>query len=366
MFYVDHLNKVQNLSLYMYLFQMNMERQRAFNGLSNILLSSVNNNNNIQETVHNISTTLDKYEIPNPITAFPCQPQIDLSALQFLPSDAPQDMLPIHCTGNGNCLFNAISILLCGDESMCTELRIRAAIALIQLQTTFTNPSGGPVRQLIHEQSVLYAPFGATDYTVTSTTLIDHQINTIFHNELITTLTDNAWSGMWQFIALATALQMPIWSVYPDYNPRCRNIFNKIVQPLLNVQNEMFILPIMWTGYVNNTGFHPNHFVPLVPRTFFTEQLQHSIPIVKITPHVQQSTIDQQTIITTPDVNFLNFMSTYSNYCTSCQKRILAKYEKHIPNYGPVCYYCYRYLKDKKNNHQYTYSTCILEISQRK
>lgn len=67
----------------------------------------------------------------------------------------------------------------------------------------------------------------------------------VFRDELLTTLTDGAWSGMWQFTGLATPIQMPILSIYPEYNLRQRILFNKIVQPLTHLETTMFVLPIM-------------------------------------------------------------------------------------------------------------------------
>lgn len=134
------------------------------------------------------------------------------------PTDAPEDLVPTNWTGNGNCFFNAASILLCGNERMATELRVRTAVALIQLQEEFTNPTNAAVRELVHEQAVLYSPFGAKDHSVTRDSIYDNEINMVFRDELLTTLTDGAWSGMWQFIGLATAIQMPILSIYPEYN----------------------------------------------------------------------------------------------------------------------------------------------------
>ena len=33
-------------------------------------------------------------------------------------------MTPLRSTGNGNCLFNSVSLLISGDESFATELRV--------------------------------------------------------------------------------------------------------------------------------------------------------------------------------------------------------------------------------------------------
>lgn len=70
---------------------------------------------------------------------------------------------------------------------------------------------------------------------------------------------------MWQIIGLATALQTPILSVYPEQNMRIRTLFNVCVQPLIGSASSQ-TLAIFWSGYVTENGFTPNHFVPLIKK----------------------------------------------------------------------------------------------------
>jgi len=39
--------------------------------------------------------------------------------------------IPAMVTGDGNCLFNAVSIALCGNEVLSTEIRLRSAIEML-------------------------------------------------------------------------------------------------------------------------------------------------------------------------------------------------------------------------------------------
>ena len=41
------------------------------------------------------------------------------------------DARPVRTGGDGNCLFNAASIAICGNQSLASELRLRTAIELI-------------------------------------------------------------------------------------------------------------------------------------------------------------------------------------------------------------------------------------------
>ena len=46
--------------------------------------------------------------------------------------DADQDSTPIKVAGDGNCLYRAISILMCGNENQHLELRLRCVLELAQ------------------------------------------------------------------------------------------------------------------------------------------------------------------------------------------------------------------------------------------
>jgi hypothetical protein len=318
-----------------------------------------------------MSAIIEMYAIPSPVTSLPRSQSIDYNALNLKPTDAPEDLVPTNCTGNGNCLFNAASILLCGKETMATELRVRTAVALIQLQEEFTNPSNDAIRQLVHEQAVLYSPFGEKDHSITRDTINDNEVNMVFRDELLTTLTDGAWSGMWQFIGLATAIQMPILSIYPQYNLRQRGLFNKIVQPLIHLEQTMFVLPIMWTGFIQNSQFHPNHFVPLVPTRFFINDrvtvstFNDSLKSDFKNPRKQTHSISDGSSEFTYNTNygnkdyeahqkdngksgfknFLTFTSPYRDFCAVCEQRLLNVNPK-IVDLKAVCSTCFKYVNN--------------------
>jgi hypothetical protein len=43
-------------------------------------------------------------------------------------------LTPVHTTGNGDCLWNAISICLCGSESYTYSLRLLTAYGLVRFK----------------------------------------------------------------------------------------------------------------------------------------------------------------------------------------------------------------------------------------
>ena len=73
---------------------------------------------NIQQMEHianNLSTSIDGYHIPSPTTKHYPIHWVDHYAEQFLPTDSPNDFLPLIASSNGNCLYNSISLLLVGN-----------------------------------------------------------------------------------------------------------------------------------------------------------------------------------------------------------------------------------------------------------
>lgn len=49
----------------------------------------------------------------------------------FRDGDLRDDVRPIETTGDGNCLFNVVSIAICQTEILAAELRLRTALELI-------------------------------------------------------------------------------------------------------------------------------------------------------------------------------------------------------------------------------------------
>ena len=57
---------------------------------------------------------------------------VDKTVLELLYNkDIIEDRMPVKTSGDGNCLFNAVSLALFGTESFATELRLRTALELL-------------------------------------------------------------------------------------------------------------------------------------------------------------------------------------------------------------------------------------------
>jgi hypothetical protein len=195
--------------------------------------------------IQSISDTVQQFLIPQPCTShFPVE-MIDQHALSLNPTDGPPDMVPIKSIGDGNCFYNSVSILLVGTDEMATELRVRTVLAMIGLNDLFQSQTGSLTESLLEEQAVLYAPYGIVQHADLSTTPSREEIANVFIDEVLHTATKNSYAGMWHIHALASAVDMAIWSVYPQYNINIRHVFHKLIQPIVSVSNTVQILPIM-------------------------------------------------------------------------------------------------------------------------
>lgn len=73
----------------------------------------------------------------------------------------------------------------------------------------------------------------------------------------------------------------------------------------------MYILPIMWNGYIGkNSNLTPNHFVPMVLTSFFNQEIHH--PSDFTADNYKITFLKVQSSCSTDDVNF-NIITTTEN-----------------------------------------------------
>ena len=66
-------------------------------------------------------------------------------------------------------VFNTIRLLYVGDESISTELRIRTAISLMQLENVILQDDNEIVKEVFTEQILLYERFATAKYYLHNT-----------------------------------------------------------------------------------------------------------------------------------------------------------------------------------------------------
>ena len=159
---------------------------------------------------------------------------------------------------------------------MSSELRVRTSLALLQLKDYFMKSDSQAMTDMIKEQLLLYSPYAEHDYRLNNNTVTQKELEIVLINEIHNTVTDKIWSGMWQIQALATSIDMAILSVYSSHNLRISSLFHKLVTPLFHAGETIHVLPVMWSGYIANSLFTANHFVPLVHKTYLLTQTVNS------------------------------------------------------------------------------------------
>jgi hypothetical protein len=109
-------------------------RQTAYGGL-NFQTNFGNNVNSIIEYAVEFLNEMDSVLLPRVIYKFPTKKTFnyDYQSRAILGENvcSSNNYIPVQCTANGDCLFNAASILLYGNESFHAELRVRTFIELI-------------------------------------------------------------------------------------------------------------------------------------------------------------------------------------------------------------------------------------------
>ncbi len=200
----------------------------------------------------------------------------------LLPNDF-NNWKPLVSTGDGNCLYNSISILLLGNESLSSILRLLTAAEMIGHADFYAK----------HPQ--LSQSAKASGYSmpaIISIFLSDDEAQQVYNGNLkrlchaIKFLAKKGaksfvFSSPFHILALSTVIAKPIFSVYPDittssvtkkalhglFYPR-ESVVNSEISPL---QEDDF-LAIMWTRLTRIAlhGWTPNHFVPIVKSFEYT------------------------------------------------------------------------------------------------
>ena len=181
--------------------------------------------------------------------------------------DEIQNPVALKRTGNGNCLYNSISILKCDSEDFSELLCLSTSIELYENAASY----------VVHEA------------LISASRMLRRKLELLFPDILAITDGQNVWyetfdqmpaiqqeaiavsqygkfSSMISVFGLSSIIQQPIFSHYPLAKYNLCKLFNQIVMPLETKSQD--ILHILWSRYGSldtSSGrmFEPNHFVPL-------------------------------------------------------------------------------------------------------
>ncbi|XP_077567398.1 vertnin [Stigmatopora nigra] len=203
---------------------------------------------------------------PFPLPRQPCQnfPEwvgVDDMAWRLYPRDAPADLLPLRCKGKGNLLFDAASTLLVGNSGLSLELQVRAVVEMALWKTYYLS---GMIDSKMMLQAVRFSLCAEESQAMVS--LSASVLEAIFDADVKASCFPDSYANMWHVYALASVLQVNIYSIYPMFNHKIRSYFHRVIRPrTLPKECEPRTFHIMWSGRLQSqTLFRPDHFVALV------------------------------------------------------------------------------------------------------
>ena len=205
--------------------------------------------------------------------------KVDELAQQLLPDDLPNNLhfIPVETKGLGNCLYNAASIQICGNESLATSLRILNAAELYVNATEYgEHPvlvKGLDTIKDFHPTTVFTSAFSKAGEDMYNQT---NNKTKAVEAEALAICQDGAWNPLVALFSLATVLETKINSVYPklDHSANSGNIlrpiFHSSILPLAGIAAKKCDISFLWSkqGALDNTPnapFRPDHFVALLP-----------------------------------------------------------------------------------------------------
>lgn len=185
--------------------------------------------------------------------------EVDSVALSLYPEDAPRNMLPLVCKGEGSLLFEAASMLLWGDAGLSLELRARTVVEMLLHRHYYLQ---GMIDSKVMLQAVRYSLVSEESPEMTS--LPSATLEAIFDADVKATCFPSSFSNVWHLYALASVLQRNIYSIYPMRNLKIRPYFNRIIRPR-RCEHTPATLHIMWAGQpLTSHLFRHQYFAPVV------------------------------------------------------------------------------------------------------
>lgn len=151
------------------------------------------------------------------------------------------DLNAVKSTGDGDCLFNAVSTLLVGDESMSIELRYKTCLEM------FLNRE----KSQEHKDRASF-----------------HLLSPSYDNALKSCARPGQYSSVWTILGICNVIQLPMDILYPAVNGTKDLAFRKYnmsIRPNNPISNDP--IRIMWSSTFEprpKKCWTPNHLVPVV------------------------------------------------------------------------------------------------------
>ena len=145
-------------------------------------------------------------------------------------------VLLIEASGDGNCLFNSVSLLLYGNQGFSIELRMRAIFHMILNYESYLDPS--------NYQSVEFFNFVFS----TTSDKTGETLEETFFNEVQRVPQIGEFTGLLIMVAVCNSLEISIKQIYPKVSgskTQIEKFCNMSLSPFAkNIQRNNFILSL--------------------------------------------------------------------------------------------------------------------------
>ncbi|XP_030628915.1 vertnin [Chanos chanos] len=186
---------------------------------------------------------------------------IDEVAQRLYPADAPADLVPLVCMGEGNLLFDAVSLLLVGTTSLSMELQVRTVVEMLLWKQHYLC---GMIDSKVMLQAARFSLCAEESEDMLNLPMA--VLEAIFDADVKASCFPGSFANMWHVYALSSVLQCNIYSIYPMYNLKIRPYFSRLIRPRTWPKySEPATIHIMWSGELEaGSIFKPHNFVALV------------------------------------------------------------------------------------------------------
>lgn len=214
--------------------------------------------------------------------------KVDQFGQALIPDDISQSsdtFIAYKSTANGDCLFNSVSRLLVGDDSISCHLRLLTALELSANSEFYAEHP-----KLQDSLSHISGFSKATLFTICLSTLgigiwdISKNPTKAIQAEARVASKTKEWAGMIHLMALASVIARPIFSVYPNVPLAFRKLLHGTIQPRVAeyIHAQESTVYIMWSRDGNfdaSSGrwYEPNHFIPLLKSEQVNKETKESI-----------------------------------------------------------------------------------------
>ena len=198
--------------------------------------------------------------------------ETDLLASGLLPYDVDgllTSARPLNCTEDGNCLFYAISTLICGDEDYYASVLREETCYFLENNPSFiaNHPSlKSAAKSLRRSEEVIFPQMLAmiTQKSVWDKTK-DKEDCIIKEAQRCRKL--NTYASMVVLLGLVEVIKRHVYSIYPNTNHNICNIYHQKINPSNCTEDKLLYL--LWSKDTDldtkkGVAFKPNHFVPVV------------------------------------------------------------------------------------------------------